>query len=129
MQEKSVSFRRALVWFRRDLRCFDHAALYQALRHSKEVICVFIFDQNILKHLPANDRRVRFIHDSIIELEQEIGKLGGSLLVIHGDPVTEIPRVAEQLQVNAVFANHDYEPAALGIPRERPRSVSNSANF
>ncbi|MBR7793168.1 deoxyribodipyrimidine photo-lyase [Undibacterium sp. FT147W] len=113
MQEKSVSFQRTLVWFRRDLRCFDHAALYQALRHSKEVICVFIFDQTILKHLPANDRRVRFIHDSIIELQQEIGKLGGSLLVIHGDPATEIPRVAEQLQVNAVFTNHDYEPAAL----------------
>jgi len=113
MQEKSVSFQRTLVWFRRDLRCFDQAALYQALRHSKEVICVFIFDQNILKHLPANDRRVRFIHDSIVELQQEIAKLGGSLLVIHGDPATEIPRVAEQLQVNAVFTNHDYEPAAL----------------
>jgi len=113
MQEKSVSFQRALVWFRRDLRCYDHAALHHALRLSKEVICVFIFDQTILKHLPSNDRRVRFIHDSIVELQQEIGKLGVSLLVIHGDPVTEIPRVAEQLQVDAVFVNHDYEPAAI----------------
>lgn len=113
MQEKSVSFQRALVWFRRDLRCFDHAALHHALRLSKEVICVFIFDQTILKHLPSNDRRVRFIHDSIVELQQEIAKLGGSLLVIHGDPVTEIPLIAEQLQVDAVFVNHDYEPAAI----------------
>ena len=59
----------ALVWFRRDLRDFDHAALYHALKAAAEVHCVFVFDRDILDALedPA-DRRVEFIHDSVVEL-------------------------------------------------------------
>ena len=29
-------------------RCFDHAALSQALRNSTRVFCVFVFDTDIL---------------------------------------------------------------------------------
>ena len=42
---------RALVWFRRDLRCHDHAALYHALRNHTEVYCGFVFDTDILNAL------------------------------------------------------------------------------
>ena len=43
---------RALVWFRRDLRVDDHAALAHALRAAKRVYCVFVFDREILDPLP-----------------------------------------------------------------------------
>ena len=46
-------FQRGLVWFRRDLRHFDHAALHYALRHCREVYCVFVFDRDILDALLA----------------------------------------------------------------------------
>ena len=42
---------RALVWFRRDLRDFDNAALYHALRHARQVVCAFVFDREILDQL------------------------------------------------------------------------------
>ncbi|MET3116894.1 deoxyribodipyrimidine photo-lyase [Undibacterium sp. GrIS 1.8] len=103
----------SLVWFRRDLRSFDHAALYAALKHSAAVYCVFIFDATILQGLPANDRRVWFIYESIKELAQELKKMGGSLIVLHGDPEDEIPRLAAELHASVVFANHDYEPQAI----------------
>ena len=57
---------KSLVWFRRDLRAFDHAALHHALRASRQVFCVFVYDTDILDGLPhdacgpliqpANDR-------------------------------------------------------------------------
>jgi deoxyribodipyrimidine photolyase len=40
--------RKSLVWLRRDLRTFDHAALYHALEQSEAVFCVFVFDKEIL---------------------------------------------------------------------------------
>jgi len=50
---------RALVWFRRDLRDFDHAALHAALRHARAVYCAFVFDREILDALARpDDRRV-----------------------------------------------------------------------
>jgi deoxyribodipyrimidine photo-lyase len=77
----------ALVWFRRDLRCVDHAALAQALRECTRVHCVFVFDTTILSSLPPDDRRVAFIHESVLELAARLRAWGGGLHVLHGDPV------------------------------------------
>ena len=70
-----TKFDRVLVWFRRDLRNFDHAALHHALASGAQVYCVFIFDKDILDPLLAHgtmDRRVAFIHASLVELDAEL---------------------------------------------------------
>ncbi len=104
---------RALVWFRRDLRSFDHAALSRALRDAGEVHCAFIFDRDILDALPSrSDRRVEFIWESVAELESALRAEGGALIVRHAVAREEIPRLATELCADAVYANHDYEPAA-----------------
>jgi len=107
-------FARSLVWFRRDLRDFDHAALHAALRDSKAVYCAFAFDREILDRLPDRaDRRVEFIHGCVTELDAALRGHGGALLVRHALARDAIPRLAAELDVEAVFANHDYEPAAI----------------
>jgi deoxyribodipyrimidine photo-lyase len=104
---------RALVWFRRDLRSFDHAALSRALQETAEVHCAFIFDRDLLDALPSPaDRRVEFIWESVAELDSSLRASGGALIVRHAAPREEIPRLATELRVDAVYANHDYEPAA-----------------
>jgi len=104
----------ALVWFRRDLRDFDHAALYHALKQHTAVYCAFVFDTEILDKLSDKaDRRVEFIWESVRELRQALQAHGGDLRVLHGLAVDEIPRLAQQLNVSAVYANRDYEPAAV----------------
>jgi deoxyribodipyrimidine photo-lyase len=103
----------ALVWLRRDLRLFDHAALHHALRHSAQVICVFIFDTAILNGLPRADRRVAFIHASLQQIKRELNRWGSDLIVRHGQASTLIPQLADTLGADAVYANRDTEPAAL----------------
>jgi len=107
------TLKRALVWFRRDLRAHDHAALYHALRAAEQVWCVFVFDTGILDPLPRRDRRVEFIHDSVIELDAALRTLGGRLLLRHGRALDEVARLADELGAQAVYANHDDEPDAL----------------
>jgi deoxyribodipyrimidine photo-lyase len=102
-----------LLWFRRDLRLDDHAALHHALRHSERVYCAFVFDTTILASLPRADRRVEFIHDNLAKLAAALQQLGGHLIVRHGDPLQAIPALAAELAVDAVYANHDYEPLAI----------------
>jgi deoxyribodipyrimidine photo-lyase len=58
----------ALVWFRRDLRVQDHAALHHALQVHERVYCVFVFDTTILDPLPRRDRRVEFILRAVEEV-------------------------------------------------------------
>jgi len=102
-----------LVWFRRDLRDNDHVALAEATRRARKVYCAFVFDRQILDPLRGTaDRRVEFIRESLIELDLALQRQGGGLIVRHGLATEEIPRLACELGVSAVFANRDYEPAA-----------------
>ena len=107
----------SLVWFRRDLRDFDHAALHHALRDSRRVYCVFIFDTDILEALRSAgltaDRRLAYLHAAVTELDAALRNLGGALLVRHARAIDAIPEIARALRVDAVFANHDYEPQAI----------------
>jgi len=113
----------ALVWFRRDLRSHDHAALYHALKGARQVHCVFVFDTEILESLPdRRDRRVEFIWLSVEELAQSLDELGGGLQVLIGRAREEIPALARKIGAQAVYANHDYEPNA----KERDTAVSRS---
>ena len=111
---------RAIVWLRRDLRVHDHAALHHALRAARQVWCVFVFDRDILDPLPRADRRVEFIRDSLVGVDAELRALaashgieGAGLVVKRGWAHEQIPALAASLHVQAVYASHDDEPAAL----------------
>jgi deoxyribodipyrimidine photo-lyase len=111
-----TSYPCGLVWLRRDLRVHDNAALYHALKHCRQVHVAFVFDTAILDGLPRADRRVEFIRESLVALDQRLAELGGEgcgLIVRHGVAELEIPQLARQLGALAVFASHDDEPYAL----------------
>ncbi|MFZ3121498.1 MAG: deoxyribodipyrimidine photo-lyase [Variovorax sp.] len=107
------TYPKGLMWFRRDLRLDDNAALWRALRTCREVVCVFVFDTAILHGLPKADRRVEFIRESLAALDADLRSLGGGLIVRHAAAEEEIPELAHALDVQAVFANRDDEPAAI----------------
>jgi len=114
----------ALVWFRRDLRLDDNAALHAALSACRRVWCAFVFDTDILDRLPTRcDRRVEFIRESLVELNAALAVRGSTLIVCHGSARTEIPQLAKKLGVDAVYANHDYEPEAVARDGAVARSL------
>jgi deoxyribodipyrimidine photo-lyase len=114
----------ALVWFRRDLRNHDHAALHHALREAGAVHCAFVFDTGILDALPREDRRVEFIWHALEELAAALESRGGALQVLHGDPRECIPALARDLGAAAVYVNHDYEPAAIARDADVARRLA-----
>jgi len=117
---REAEFDSVLVWFRRDLRVDDHAALRQAVRRARRVHCAFVFDREILDPLPdRHDRRVEFIHASVAELDAALRRAGGALRVRHANARDAIPALAAETGAQAVLANHDYEPAA----RDRDAAV------
>jgi len=81
------------------------------------VYAVFVFDADILGPLPPDDRRVAFIHASLVELALQLRTLSGQsqnvLIVQHGVARNEIVALAQRLGVQAVFAGRDYEPQAV----------------
>ncbi|MEP7107107.1 MAG: deoxyribodipyrimidine photo-lyase [Ferruginibacter sp.] len=103
-----------IIWFRRDLRLDDNAALYHALRSGNPVIPIFIFDKNILDLLEDKaDRRVEFIHAALEEMQHELVKIGSSLEVYYGTPLEIFTNLVSKYAIEQVFANNDYEPYAV----------------
>jgi deoxyribodipyrimidine photo-lyase len=111
-----------IIWFRRDLRLTDNAALYHALKSNQPVLPIFIFDRNILDQLDDKaDRRVEFIHAALEEMQAQLVKLGSSLEVYYGFPENVYKDLLDKYQIEKVFTNHDYEPYAL----ERETTIEN----
>jgi len=94
--------------------------LYHALNESNYVLPIFIFDNDILKHLEDPfDRRVDFIHRAISAMHEPLKKLGSGLTVFHSSPLDAFKKILNLHHVEAVYANHDYEPYA----RERDETI------
>ena len=117
MQKKYQS---GLMWFKRDLRVEDNAALYHALKSCKQVYCAFLFDRKILDALPRSDRRVEFIRESLVDLNEQLQRLAlehgvshAGLIVLHDFASSALPALCARLSIHAVFTNHDDEPQAL----------------
>jgi deoxyribodipyrimidine photo-lyase len=101
-------------WFRRDLRIEDNAALYHALTSGKKVLCLFIFDIDILNRLEDKiDLRVEFIHQQLNRIDEELKKFNSRLIVKHDTVANAWNEVIKDFSIDTVYTNHDYEPYAI----------------
>lgn len=109
-----MSERIVIMWFRRDLRLNDNNALYKALKSGHKVLPIFIFDKVILSKLKdKTDKRVLYIHQRIRRLKQTLRPSGKSIIVKYGTPIKVLADIVSEYNVEAVYANHDYEPYSI----------------
>ncbi len=102
-----------ICWFRRDLRLVDNAALYHALRSGQPVLPIFIFDKNILDQLEQKaDRRVEFIHSTLLDMQETLLTMGSSLEIFYDKPLQAFKTLLKNYTIEKVFTNTDYEPYA-----------------
>jgi len=103
----------SIFWFRRDLRLYDNAGLYHALKNNERVLPIFIFDSDILEKLQnKSDRRVQFIHREVSAIKKELIDMGSDLLIFHDQPFKVWEQLLETFEIKNVYCNHDYEPYA-----------------
>jgi deoxyribodipyrimidine photo-lyase len=116
---------KGLFWFRRDLRLHDNAALYKAAKECGQVELVFVFDTQILDKLKdKDDKRLTYIWNSVVELQDKLKRMGSNLHILHGDPSKLIPRLAAKIGATYVYTNRDYE----SYPLVRDEAVQSELN-
>ena len=78
----------AVVWHRRHLRTRDHPALTYAAREYDTLLPLFVFDPRFYGDDGlACDARIRFLHESLVDLADQYDTHGGKLSYAHGDPI------------------------------------------
>ncbi len=99
---------RTVVWYRRDLRIYDHEPLYRAARRGA-VIPVFVFDRSLLLHPETGSGRVRFMLSCLAALQQDIASRGGRLILRSGDPVEVLPQLVKDTNADGIYSYVDFE--------------------
>ncbi len=92
------------MWFRRDLRLADNPALSAAFAESSEVLPVFVNDPGFGS---AGAVRRSLLDSMLVGLREA---MGGALVVVDGDPVVEIPAIAERIGARSVYVAKDFGP-------------------
>lgn len=115
----------SIFWFRRDLRLEDNCGLSQALKGDRPVLCVFIFDPEILLKIDNhNDPRITFIHRTLLNIKKKLEAKGSSLLILNDKPLLAFKKLTEKYNIKQVFTNNDYEPSAM----DRDAKIQNFLN-
>ena len=97
--------KRAIIWFRRDLRLSDHPALLAAIANSDEIIPLFILDKNL--YGKTGSKRLAYLGQSLRRLDES---LGNRLHIIDGDPITVLQSVIKEFNVSEVHISEEFEP-------------------
>ena len=107
-------YKTLIVWFRRDLRLHDNAALHEAIAQAEAVIPLFVFDPAILERADTGAARVAFLVDALGVLDANLQKAGGRLIVRRGRVPDEILKAVDEYGADGVFHHREYEPMGRG---------------
>ena len=105
---KKMSVKRAIVWFRNDLRVQDNPVLQATRKDFNEVLCVYCFDP---RHYQATSfsshktgiYRAKFLIESVANLRKNLKSIGCELLVALEKPENIIPKLTSNVKNASVI--------------------------
>jgi len=103
-----------IVWFRKDLRLADNAALAAANALGAPVIPVFVWNPRESGDWAPGAASKWWLHQALKDLQERFDDLGGRFVLRAGDSLSELRDVVKKSGAERVFWNRRYE----GVHRE-----------
>jgi len=110
-----------LVWFKRDLRAHDNAALAAAASAGGPVICLYIVEPWLWVQPDYSGRQYAFLTETLADLDRALRARGGTLTVRTGEAVAVLDALHRQTPIDAI---HAHEETGLIATWERDRAVA-----
>ena len=95
---------RTLVLFTRDLRVHDHPALAAACRRGADVLPLFVLDPALTAISP---NRHRFLLECLADLDRELGRRGGRLVLRRGEAAAVAVTLAVEAGCDSIHVTAD----------------------
>ena len=95
-----------LVWFKRDLRLHDHAALIQASKKGA-ILPLYILEPALWQQPDMSYRHYLFLQQSLDELDQSLKNLGHKLVIKVGDAVDILNEIKECHPIAALWSHQE----------------------
>ena len=104
-----VPTQRALVWFKRDLRIHDHAALVAAQSH-RDALALFVIEPEWLQSSECDASHVDFALACLAELRIALTQVGLPLLVRVGSAVTVLSQLHREVAYTHLLSHEETGP-------------------
>lgn len=95
-----------VVWFKRDLRVHDHAALTAAAQAGK-VLCIYVCEPQLWQQPDASGRQWHFLLESLSDLQRSLARRGSRLHVLVGEVTDVLEQLHQQLPIAALYAHEE----------------------
>ncbi|RKT44147.1 FAD-binding domain-containing protein [Thiocapsa rosea] len=95
-----------LVWFKRDLRVYDHAALAEAAGHGP-VLPLYIAEPGYWSQPDSSGRHWAFIAECLVELQADLAALGQPLVIRVGEAIPVLNALLDRLPIQAVWSHEE----------------------
>jgi deoxyribodipyrimidine photo-lyase len=108
-----------ILWFTRDLRLRDNAALSAAVRDATknhdalDILPVYIFDTT--NPWPVQGAAGWWLHHSLAALANDLSNHGGKLLFLRGDPVSILKKLVGDTGAQAIYFSRAYDSHTANI--------------
>ncbi|MBY0505968.1 MAG: DNA photolyase family protein [Bryobacteraceae bacterium] len=106
-----------VVWFKRDLRIFDHRPLWEASQRGP-VLPVFLVEDEMLQAPDSSPLHASFVAEALRELDQSLRALGQPLCVLRGPAVAAFEALRDRHGLTHLWA-HEETGNAVSYARDR----------
>lgn len=104
-----------IVWFRKDLRLNDNAALACAAECGRPVIPLYILEPPKAANGPLGAAQAWWLHHSLQALDRALGEIGSRLILRRGPADAVLGALLAETEADRVFWNRRYEPTGIAV--------------
>jgi deoxyribodipyrimidine photo-lyase len=111
----SKTINNGLFIFHRDFRIADNVGLIEASKLCKNLYTCFIFTPEQVGNTNyfRSQNAIQFMIESLEELETDINKNGGKLIILYANQITALRELISELKIDGIYFNKDYTPYAI----------------
>jgi deoxyribodipyrimidine photo-lyase len=104
--------KRALIWFKTDLRLTDNETVVNAISASDEVIPFYCLDERLLQQndfgfKKIGNYRMKFLLESLSDLDNSLREKGSGLIFRIGKPELIIPQIVREYGIQKVYSKKE----------------------
>ena len=91
-----------IVWFKRDLRTLDNKSLEFVSKSGNQTLFVYIFEPSVIDSPDCDKRHIRFIHESIIDIQKRFKKFSIDIKCVNCEAIEFFEEISDTYKIKNV---------------------------
>ena len=93
-----------IVWFKRDLRISDNKSLEFVSKSGNQTLFVYIFEPSVIDSPDCDKRHIRFIHESIIDIQKRFKKFSIDIKCVNCESIEFFEEISKTYKIKNVLS-------------------------